>query len=291
MDSEYFDPQKIIAEIQRRLSQVPPGLREEFVMCSQTYAQSVMSWREHANIKNKAMVDKAKQALLKVCVAIRKLPDFQDLDTEPFCSIAADLGVFPSKAAVFKWLVDHGYPLKKSMFYQHCKQGELLRRNGVYHLEEVKAYLKRHLPDDDLALVEREKKARIEYLKARTRDVELAIAVKQGKYVLASEVERMMVAAWLVLDRRMRGEIKKRVSQFVRIVDGDAMKAPLLLAELLAMQEDVFAQAVNSPVTLELARSSTGTEEDEVPADAATPVIALDSEVEHESDITADADL
>lgn len=159
---------------------------------------------------------------------------------------------FAAKKQVFEWLAQNGYTRKKSAFYDHCRQGLLRARNGVYHLRDVQRYLKQHSDVDTLLLTEREKQARIRYTEARTREVQFALEVKQGKYVLRTDVTRMIIASWLALDRMLRQAWKRQAQQICSALGVQPVMASQLLNMLISTQESVFAEVASRPYSIEV---------------------------------------
>lgn len=174
---------------------------------------------------------------------------------------AAQLQDTKNGAAVLRFLQDNGWNLEKTQFYQHVKQGKLVRNaQGLYTRRAVLKYAKDWVPraetgkkdrDDQDDLQRTKLEEEIERIRVQQRRENFKFDVERGKYLLRAEVEQELAGRAVALDAGYNHMVYSRVQEFISVVGGDPAKASMLIELLLTARDDWFNQYA-SPMDIEV---------------------------------------
>ncbi|MBU2538102.1 MAG: hypothetical protein KKH22_06660 [Proteobacteria bacterium] len=169
-------------------------------------------------------------------------------------------------AAVLRYLQDNGWNLEKTQFYQHVKQGKLVRNaQGLYTRRAVLKYAKDWVPraetgkkdredQDDLQRIKLEEE--IERIRVQQKRENFKFDVERGKYLLRAEVEQELAGRAVALDAGYNHMVYSRVQEFISVVGGDPAKASMLIELLLTARDDWFNQYASAmDIEVELAEN------------------------------------
>ena len=169
-------------------------------------------------------------------------------------------------AAVLRFLQDNGWNLEKTQFYQHVKQGKLVRNaQGLYTRRAVLKYAKDWVPraetgkkdrddQDDLQRIKLEEE--IERIRVQQKRENFKFDVERGKYLLRAEVEQELAGRAVALDAGYNHMVYSRVQEFISVVGGDPAKASMLIELLLTARDDWFNQYASAmDIEVELAEN------------------------------------
>jgi hypothetical protein len=145
---------------------------------------------------------------------------------------------FPSKKDVFSYLIDSGWQIGRSQFYEHCRQLLVRPTNeGKFEKKDVDRYAKRYLRQratgqkiDDY----QEKKNQVELETARVKleKEQHDLGVKKGKFVHRDEFELAIVARAVSFMAHLSHAVQSSVGDWIELVDGDQHKAADLVAAI-----------------------------------------------------------
>lgn len=192
---------------------------------------------------------------------------------------------FTSRLDAWKYLQDSGWQIGRSQFYEHCKQGRLVReKDGTYRRERVDKYAQLHCRlietgervNDRLARMA-EEKAEIELTRERVRlqRDEHDLALRLGEYVPRDEVELMIVGRAVAMLAHLKAMVRMRAVDLIDLVEGRQARAQELIAVLTGHIEEhlaIFAKDIEFEVIFEkntkTKGENNGTTDDDQPADA-----------------------
>lgn len=177
---------------------------------------------------------------------------------------AANETIFANKLDVWQYLKLQGWQIGRSQFYEHCKQGRLVREtDGSYLGKMVDRYAKMHCRrvetgdkvNDRLAKVSEEKAiTELEREKVRLEKEQHDLAIRKGEYVPRDEVELMIVGRAVAMLAHLKAMVQMRAGDLIELVDGKQDRAQELIAVLgLHVEEtlSVFARDVEFEVIFE----------------------------------------
>lgn len=165
---------------------------------------------------------------------------------------------FKSKIAVHRWLVDNGWQISKTQFYEHCKDGLLRPRkgDGVFVLKAVEKYATLHVRKAETGQKESDREAKIreermtlglERERIGLEAEKFNLEKKLGRYVLTSEVELMIVARAVAFMAHLNHTIQASVPDWIDVAKGDqAMASQLVEAISRAVEQRMGDFAVNA---------------------------------------------
>ncbi|SDP29040.1 hypothetical protein [Desulforhopalus singaporensis] len=148
--------------------------------------------------------------------------------------------IFTSKISVHRWLLENGWQISKTQFYDHCNEGLLRPRksDGKYDLKTVKKYANLHVrkletgqKESDREIQMREEKLSIalEREKMGLESDRFNLEKKKGKYVAVSDVELMIVGRAVAFMAHLNHTVQQSVPDWIDIVNGDQSMAPQLV--------------------------------------------------------------
>jgi len=149
---------------------------------------------------------------------------------------------FKTKKSVLEYLLEAGWKVSQSQFYQHCKDG-LLRpgKGGVYVRTTIDRYAKRWLRQaesgqkvaDKLDRMQ-EEKADLELRAARIRlaKEEHELGVKQRKFIPRDEFELAIVGRAVAFMAHINHTIQEIAPDLIDLVTGDQARAQELIHAL-----------------------------------------------------------
>ena len=148
--------------------------------------------------------------------------------------------VFNNKISVHRWLLDNGWTIGKSQFYDHCKEGLLrpAKKDGKYHLAAVKKYAALHVVVTETGKKETEweSKIREEKLEVALRREQVGLErerfdlqAKQGKLIPRSEFELALVARAVAFMAHLNHTVQQEVPDWIELVEGNQGRAAELV--------------------------------------------------------------
>lgn len=148
--------------------------------------------------------------------------------------------LFKSQIDVHRWLVDNGWQISKSQFYEHCKLG-LLRKDkklGKFKLAAVQKYASLHVKKADTGqkvndFEERLRKRKLE-ASAEKEEIDLKLArldldKKQGKMVPREDHELAIVARAVAFMAHLNHAVQSEAQDWIELVEGNQQRAPQLV--------------------------------------------------------------
>lgn len=171
---------------------------------------------------------------------------------------------FPNRLEAWQYLQDSGWQIGRSQFYQHCKEGRLVReKDGTYRRERVDKYASLHCRlmetgekvNDTLARMAEEKAAtELEREKVRLEKERHDMALRKGDYVPRDEVELMIVGRAVAMLAHLKAMVQMRAGDWIELVEGQQERAQELIAVLWDGIEEhlaVFAKDIEFDVIFE----------------------------------------
>lgn len=146
--------------------------------------------------------------------------------------------VFKNKLAAWNHLIESGWQIGKSQFYDHCKEGFLRpirsgENKGKYALSAVEKYAKLNVRQTETGLkvdekfeAHQEEMREIGLEKARTKlEAEKHdLGVKQSKYILRSDFELEIVARAVAFMAHLNHTVQEGAPDWIEIVGGDQQR-------------------------------------------------------------------
>lgn len=168
---------------------------------------------------------------------LENLEEKYDLNSEP-------PDTFSSKIAVYRWLIENGWKISQSQFYEHCKEGLLRARksDGKYTLKSVRKYASLHVKKAETGqkVLAREEKIREEKLEISLERERVGLekerfelATKQKKFVPRDEFELAIVARAVAFMAHLNHTVQQNVPDWIALVDGDQSSAPELVEAIV----------------------------------------------------------
>ncbi len=151
--------------------------------------------------------------------------------------------VFTSKAAVLRWLEENGWQIKKSQFYDHCRDG-LLRpvksgvNKGKYKLSTVERYARLNCrrgdtgekeSDREMRLREQKMEVDLEQARIRRDREQFDLNKARGKFIPRAEFDQALVARAVAFMAHLNHTIQQSVPDWIDLVEGDQSHAPELV--------------------------------------------------------------
>jgi len=147
---------------------------------------------------------------------------------------------FPSKIKVHRWLLDNGWQISQSQFYDHCKDGLLRPRkgDGKYTLQSVEKYALINVKKAETGakVNDQEDKIRHEKLEISLQRERLALEAdtfdkekRHGKFVAKADFEMAIVARAVTFMAHLNHSINKEAQDWIDLVEGDQQRAPELV--------------------------------------------------------------
>ncbi len=151
--------------------------------------------------------------------------------------------IFKNKISVHRWLIDNDWQISQTQFYDHCRDGLLRARKGVYSIKAVKKYASLHVKKAETGEKENERLSRqqeedkqldIDLKKIKKADAQWALDIKEKKYMLSSDHIRHMVAAASVLDAGLKHFFRLKSEEIIDLVEGDQKHSATLVRFCIA---------------------------------------------------------
>ena len=151
--------------------------------------------------------------------------------------------VFRSKAAVFRWLEENDRQIKKSQFYDHCKDG-LLRQvrsgenKGKYVLSAIEKYAKLNVKpagasqktNDLLDTMQQETiETKLKREKVKLEKEQRENEISKGRFVAADDFELAIVSRAVVLMSHLNHSFQMSAAEIIDLVKGDQGRGPELV--------------------------------------------------------------
>lgn len=176
-------------------------------------------------------------------------------------------------ADVLRFLQTNGWKVEKTQFYQHVKQGKLVRNDqGLFTRRVVLKYAKDWVPrnetgkklgeeQEDLQRTKLEEE--IKRIRVQQERDNFKFDIERGKYLPRADVEQELAGRAVALDAGYNHMVYSQVQEFISIVGGDPSKASLLIECLLAARDDWFNQYASAmDFEVELAANMPPSEEE-----------------------------
>lgn len=168
---------------------------------------------------------------------------------------------FSSKKEVYQYLIDAGWQIGRSQFYEHCKV-KLLSPNkeGKFEQKVIDRYAKKNLRRKETGQKVDEYQERKAQVQLETEEVKLErekheLGVKKGKFIARDEFELAVVGRSVAFMAHLNHSVQTRVGDWIDIVGGDQNRAAELVA---AISEEIeqrmgdFAADAEFDVILEM---------------------------------------
>ena len=173
--------------------------------------------------------------------------------------------IFDTRLDAWQYLQDSGWQIGRSQFYQHCKEGRLLRdrKTGKYLQSAVDKYAQIHCRLTETGEKVNDKrermaegKATVEYEreKVRLEKDQLDLAVRKGEYVQRDEVELMIIGRALAMLAHLKAMVQMQSGDWIELVEGKQEHVQELIGTLNRSIEEhlaTFARDVEFDVILE----------------------------------------
>lgn len=148
--------------------------------------------------------------------------------------------------AVVAWLDAAGWKISKSAAYKHKKEGRLRPgADGLFSVKGVEKYARQWLEKKDGTAagsgedVQDEKaRAELEKLRAQARHWDTKTRLELGELVPREDWDRELAARARVFKSDIDNFIRAEATEIIRLVDGDASKAPDLIDYYLRRAEE-----------------------------------------------------
>ncbi|BCL59951.1 hypothetical protein DGMP_06440 [Desulfomarina profundi] len=152
--------------------------------------------------------------------------------------------LFSSKIKAWEYLVDNGWQISRSQFYEHCRDGLLRPRksDGAYTVKAVEKYATLHVKKAETGrkVSEYEDKIREEKMKISLERERVGLekekfdlAAKQSKFVPRDEFELAIVARAVAFMAHLNHTVQQNVPDWIALVDGNQSSAPELVEAIV----------------------------------------------------------
>lgn len=151
---------------------------------------------------------------------------------------------FKNKRRVYLFIENEAvYRIKKSQFYDHCKEGKLQPDlpDGRYSLGAVTDYCRSYLRLDGSGITEETSQLQREKLetelareKVRLAKDTHSLGVMEGKYVPREDFELAIVARAVAFMAHLNHMIQSNAPDWIDTVDGDQTRAAELIHQISA---------------------------------------------------------
>ncbi len=170
---------------------------------------------------------------------------------------------FAAAIDVHRYLLDMGWKVSRSQFYEHIRERLLQKRKGVYTQSAVDRYAKKHLRRAETGMKVNDRLEKIQdeklELELRTARVKLEkeehdLNVKKRKFVSREDHELAIVSRAVAFMAHLNHTVQQSAPDWIDIVGGDQKEAPALVAavcEELEQRMGDFAADVEFDVILE----------------------------------------
>jgi hypothetical protein len=201
------------------------------------------------------------------------LPMLGDAEGQPgdVENIEAD-ELFNTRLDAWQYLQDSGWQIGRSQFYEHCKEGRLLRdrATGKYAQAAVDRYAKIHcrmretgekVNDSRSRMADEKAVTELEREKVRLEKDRHDLAVRRAEYVPRDEVELMIVGRAVAMLAHLKAMVQMTAPDWIALVEGNQDRGRELIDALHTGIEEhmaVFARDVEFEVIFE---KNTTTEE------------------------------
>jgi len=173
--------------------------------------------------------------------------------------------IFATRLDAWQYLQDSGWQIGRSQFYQHCKEGRLLRdrKTGKYLQAAVDKYAALHCRlaetgekvDGKLSRMAEDKATtELQREKVRLEREQHELAVRKGEYVQRDEVELMIIGRAVAMLAHLKAMTQMRSGDWIELVEGKQERAQeLIIAINNSIEEHLvaFARDVEFDVILE----------------------------------------
>lgn len=173
--------------------------------------------------------------------------------------------LFANRLEAWQYLQDSGWQIGRSQFYEHCKEGRLLRdrATGKYAQAAVDRYAEIHcrrietgekVNETRTRMAEEKAETELEREKVRLERERHELAVRRGDYVPRDEVELMIVGRAVAMLAHLRAMVQMRASDWIALVEGDQQRARDLIDTVHGAIEEhlaVFAKDIEFEVIFE----------------------------------------
>lgn len=145
-----------------------------------------------------------------------------------------------------EYLKSQGYKIEKSKLYEdkHIIGFSTSNGSAVFGEKALDKYAKKFLSllsGSDAISLEEKLKWETRIAEQKFKDMELEAKIKQGMYILRSEIEQMLAArAAFLKDNLGQGFIHSRASKIAEIMQGNAERIPDLIEFWLRHIDEVF---------------------------------------------------
>jgi len=151
-----------------------------------------------------------------------------------------------SVSEAVEYLKSQGYKIEKSKLYEdkHIIGFSTSKGTAVFEEKALDKYAKKFLSmlsGSDVASPEEKLKWETKIAEQKFKDMEFEAKIKEGRYVLRSEVEQMLAArAAFLKDNLGQGFIHSRAAKIAEILKGNPDLIPELIEFYLKHIEEVF---------------------------------------------------
>ncbi len=137
---------------------------------------------------------------------------------------------FKSKAAVLRWLEENGWQISKTQFYDHCRDGMLRARKGVYSLKAVQKYASLHVKKAETGvkentrldkMFEEEKELDIQIKRIKKDKEQHGLDVLGKKYIPREEFELAIAGRAVAFMAHLNHMVQQKVPDWIDLVAGD----------------------------------------------------------------------
>ncbi len=183
--------------------------------------------------------------------------------------------IFPTRLDAWQYLQDSGWQIGRSQFYQHCKEGRLLRdrKIGKYLQSAVDKYAQIHCRSAETGekvndrlgrMAEDKATTELEREKVRLKKDQHDLACRLGEYVERDQVELMIVGRAIALLAHLKALVQMQSGDWIALVEGNQERVQELIGTLnRAIEEHLatFARDVEFDVILERNQPAQGEQE------------------------------
>jgi hypothetical protein len=173
--------------------------------------------------------------------------------------------IFNTRLDAWQYLQDSGWQIGRSQFYQHCKEGRLLRDRTTkkYLQAAVDKYAQLHCRlaetgekvNDKLGRMAEDKATtELEREKVRLEKDQHDLAVRKGEYVPRDEVELMIIGRAIAMLAHLKAMVQMQSGNWIELVEGNQERAQELIGSLNRSIEEhlaTFARDIEFDVILE----------------------------------------
>jgi hypothetical protein len=179
--------------------------------------------------------------------------------------IVEDDDIFSTRLEAWQYLQDSGWQIGRSQFYQHCKEGRLLRdrSSGKYTQVAVDKYAHLHcrrletgekVNNTRSRMADEKAETELEREKVRLERERHDLAVRRSEYVARDEVELMIVGRAVAMLAHLKAMVQMSVPDWIELVEGKQERGRELIDAIhIGIEEHlaVFARDIEFEVIFE----------------------------------------